>query len=236
MYVKVLYDNGAKKGMVSGWGFSCLIDGKYLFDTGETASSLMENKERMMVSISDLEGVIISHEHYDHTGGIWEVLKRKKAIKVYACSSFSDTFKECIKEAGGELILVDKPMKITDNLTLTGELGGTHKGEPIAEQSIIVNGEKGVSVITGCAHPGILKILSYAKKLIGTESFYMVFGGFHLQDLHNEGMSKIIEGLKKIGIEKIGPTHCTGERAKRMIRGAFNSNYISIKAGHVIQL
>ena len=236
MYIKVLYDNGAKKGMVSGWGFSCLIDGKYLFDTGEAASSLMENKDRMMVSISDLEGIIVSHDHYDHTGGIWEILKRKKGIKVYVCASFSDTFKECVKESGGELVLVDKPMTITDNIVLTGELRGTYKGDEIVEQSVIVKGEKGVSVITGCAHPGIVKILRYVKKIVDTRSFYMVFGGFHLKDVSVDELTKTIEALEKIDIQKIGPTHCTGEKAKRMIRGRFSGKYIPIKAGHIVQL
>ena len=60
MYVKVLYDRESKKGMDSGWGFSCLIDGKILFDTGDTSMSLVRNMDRMMVDLDAIDGVVIA--------------------------------------------------------------------------------------------------------------------------------------------------------------------------------
>jgi len=236
MYVKVLFDTEAKKGLLSGRGFSCLVDGRILFDAGEGSTSLVDNMDRMMVSARDLEGVVISHEHWDHTGGLWELLKRKKGLKVYACSSFSDTFKNCVKELGGELIFTDKFTEITDNIFVTGQIPGEYRDEEIAEQALVVKGDMGLSVITGCAHPGIVKILRYIKKKFRAKNLYMVFGGFHLNGMEREEIRKIIERIEKIGVRKAGPTHCSGEKARRMFGGRYLDNFIAVKAGHIIHL
>ena len=236
MYAKVLYDNKAKKGLLSGHGFSCLIDGKILFDTGETPTSLVENMDRMMVSASELEGVVISHDHWDHTGGLWEILKRKKGIKVYACRAFSKTFKDCVKELGGKLVLVDEPTEIAENVFVTGGIDGEYKGNKIIEQALVVKGDKGASVITGCAHPGIINVLKHVKSGLGLKKLYMVFGGFHLEGMDREDIGKVISGLKKMGVMKAGPTHCSGEKARRMFSGQYHDNFVAVKAGHIIHL
>ncbi len=87
-------------GLVSGHGFSCLLDGKILFDTGDAAESLLDNMKKLMVSIDDIEAVVISHDHWDHTGGLWEILKDRKGIKVYVLDSFSEELKKAVEDAG----------------------------------------------------------------------------------------------------------------------------------------
>jgi len=236
MYVKVLYDNRAKRGLLSGWGFSCLVDGKILFDTGEAPHSLVENMDRLMVDAAGIKGVVISHDHWDHTGGLWEVLKRKKGLKVYACSAFSDEFKDCVKESGGRLVLTDRPRKITEDIYVTGGIETDYKGEKLVEQALVVKGEKGTSVITGCAHPGIANIIKTVKKQRNVRKIYMVFGGFHLEGLEREEISGVISELKALGVKKAGPTHCSGEKARRMFSGQLHENFIAVKAGHIIQL
>ncbi|NQT33129.1 MAG: MBL fold metallo-hydrolase [Candidatus Omnitrophica bacterium] len=236
MYVKVLYDAEARRGLLSGKGFSCLIDGKILFDTAEGPNDLVENMDRLMVDLNDIEGVVISHDHYDHTGGLWEVLRRKKGLKVYACPSFSDTFKQCVEELGGELVFVDKPMEISKGIFTTGEMESLYKEEYMPEQALYVKGDKGVSIITGCAHPGILNILTHIKKTAGAKHLYMVFGGFHLDGMDRESIGDIITGFKKLGVEKAGPTHCSGTKARRIFSGQYHDNFIPVKAGHIIHL
>ncbi|MCK5450420.1 MAG: MBL fold metallo-hydrolase, partial [Candidatus Omnitrophica bacterium] len=97
-------------------------------------------------------------------------------------------------------------------------------------------GEKGVSVLTGCAHPGIINVLKYAKNRIGVEDLYMVFGGFHLAGMGREAIGEIISGLKKFGVQKAGPTHCSGDKAKRIFCGKYLDNFIDIKAGNEFQV
>lgn len=236
MYAKVIYDNKARRGLKSGWGFSCLFDGKVLFDTGSDAVPLLENMDRLMVSVEGIESVVISHDHWDHTGGLWEILRSRKGIKVYACRSFSEEFKKGVKELGGKLCFAEKPTEVSKNIFVTGEIEGEYKGEPIGEQALVVKGQKGSSIITGCAHPGIVEVITAVKKNMGIKKVYMAFGGFHLGDSKREDISGVIESLKKMGVSKVGPSHCTGEKARRIFSGKYHENFIPVKAGHIIQL
>ena len=106
----------------------------------------------------------------------------------------------------------------------------------MSEQALVVKGAKGFSVITGCAHPGVVAIIDSVKSKLKMKNIYMTFGGFHLDGLDREGIDGVITQLKKMGVKKVGPTHCTGERAKRMFRGKYHENYIPVKAGEIIQL
>ncbi|MFH1394790.1 MAG: MBL fold metallo-hydrolase [Candidatus Omnitrophota bacterium] len=236
MYVKVLFDQMAKKGLLSGKGFSCLVDGKILFDTGGTSAALVENMDRMMVSVEDLEGVVISHDHWDHTDGLWEILRRKKGLKVYVCPETSETFIRCIEELGGKPVLVECPTEIVENIFVVGGMKGIHKGVEISEQVLVVRGDNGLSVVTGCAHPGIVKVLEVVKDKLGVEKIYMAFGGFHLDGFDKAAIEKVIGEVKEMGLIKVGPTHCSGEKARRMFSGRYHENYIAVKAGHIIHL
>jgi len=236
MYVKVLYDNKAKKGLLPGEGFSCLVDGKILFDTGGTGGALVANMDRMMVTVSELEGVVISHDHWDHTDGLWEILKRKKGLKVYVCPGTDETFKKCVQELGGKVVTIEEPTEILDNIFVLGGLKGRHNEADIYEQVLVIKGDKGLSVITGCAHPGIVNVLQTVKDKIGVDRIYMAFGGFHMKNLDKTDIEKIILELRKMGLLKVGPTHCSGEKARRMFSGRYQENYIAIEAGHIIHL
>jgi 7,8-dihydropterin-6-yl-methyl-4-(beta-D-ribofuranosyl)aminobenzene 5'-phosphate synthase len=236
MYAKVIFDNKAKRGLGSGWGFSCLLDGKILFDTGPEAGMLTGNMDRLMVDAGKICSVVISHDHWDHTGGLWEILRLNKGVKVYACRPFSQEFKNGVKELGGKLCFADDPVEISKNIFVTGCLECEYKGELLSEQALVIKGQKGVSVVTGCAHPGILRMVAEVKESMGVRKIYMVFGGFHLEKTDREGINSVIDGLKKMGVSKVGPSHCSGDKARRVFKGKFHENYIPVKAGHIIQL
>ena len=236
MYAKILYDDKAKRGLRSGKGFSCLIDGKILFDTGGDPETLLENMERLMVSIEDLEAVVISHDRWDHTGGLWEILKRKKGLKVYACPSFSESFKDCVKELGGNLILVDQRKKVDENIYVTGSITAKCGDKDVGEQALIVKGEKGISVINGTTHAGVIDIVRHVQKDMKIAELYMVLGGFHLDEGDREYITGIASKLESLGVKKVGPTHCTDAKARRIFTGKYHGNCIPVKAGHIIQL
>ena len=107
MRIKVIFDKGAlDKNLCTGWGVSFLVDDKILFDTGENGEWLLKNMRSLGVEIKKIEAVVISHDHWDHWGGLWEILKEKKGLKVYSCPGFSKEFKDKAKEAQAELIEV----------------------------------------------------------------------------------------------------------------------------------
>jgi len=90
-----------------------LIDEKILFDTGENGQWLMENMGNLKEDKNKIKAVVISHDHWDHTGGLWELLKRKKGLIVYACPNFSPEFKEKAKGLKGKLVETEKVTEIT---------------------------------------------------------------------------------------------------------------------------
>jgi len=200
MKITIIYNNEANAGLKSGWGFSCLIEDKekILFDTGDDGEKLIYNMKQLNVEPKDIDKVAISHNHWDHNGGLKEFLKLNGNAKVFHPKSFS------------------KPTEISPGVHSTGALG-----KLIKEQSLVVNTEKGNLVITGCAHPGLEKIIEEARQL-GT--IYGIAGGFH-------GFSKL-EKLQ--GIKLIAPCHCT--KYKQEIKQRYPAQFREIKAGDIIEI
>jgi len=200
MKITIVYDNEANSGFKSGWGFSCLIETeeKVLFDTGDSGENLIYNLRQLNIQPESVAAVVISHNHWDHTSGLKEFLKLNNRAEVFQPKSFS------------------KPTEISPGVHSTGALGTF-----IKEQSLVVNTEKGNLVITGCAHPGLGKIIDKANQL---GKIYGVLGGFH-------GFSKL-EKLQ--GIKLIAPCHCT--KYIQQIRAEYPAEFVEIKAGSILEI
>ena len=237
MIVKIIFNNDViNSAFVNGWGFSCLVDDRILFDTGEKAEYLFNNMEKMKINIPAIEAVVISHDHWDHTGGLWELLKKREKIKVYACFGFSKEFKDKVAKLGGKLIEVDRFVNITENIYVTGEIIGRYNTGFIAEQALVVKTKTGINVITGCSHPGIIRIIEKVKEELSQEKIHFVFGGFHLMDKDKREVKLIADKLKDMGIDRVGPTHCSGYDAQMIFKERYGDNFIFIKAGQVLEI
>jgi len=72
--ITIVYDNEANASLKSGWGFSCLIETeeKILFDTGDSGEKLIYNLRQLNIQPESIDAVVISHNHWDHTGGLEE--------------------------------------------------------------------------------------------------------------------------------------------------------------------
>ena len=211
MKSRILYDNIAEEGFRSGWGFSCLIGEHVLFDVGADLNTLLFNMRKASVELDEIDKVVLSHEHHDLVGGI-QVLSMRKNVKVFTPCSFSNHFKRKISMLGEVTsVEVDEPIEISEGLYLTGVLGYF-----IREQSLIVETEKGLTVVTGCSHPGLEKILNHASAL---GKLYGVVGGFH-------GFSKL---QSLVGLSLIAPCHCT--RKKKEIHERFPETSVRCYAG-----
>ncbi|MGB9759436.1 MAG: MBL fold metallo-hydrolase [Thermoproteota archaeon] len=195
MRIKILYDNRAKSGFKSAWGFSCLIESekeKILFDTGWDGTLLLFNMEKLQVNPKEIKKIVISHEHWDHVGGLPYVLNKinNPEVEVFLLKSFSRRLKNEVSTRA-KVVEVSEAKKVSEGVFTTGELG-----EAIKEQSLFIETKNGFVVITGCAHPGIDKILEFVKKF---GKIYWVLGGFH--DFSN------LSYLKDIPV--LSPCHCT---------------------------
>jgi 7,8-dihydropterin-6-yl-methyl-4-(beta-D-ribofuranosyl)aminobenzene 5'-phosphate synthase len=230
----ILYDNYLyKEGTMPDWGFSCLIEGTektILFDTGTQPQILMHNVNFLNVDLSKVQQIVISHNHGDHTGGLSAVLERNHEVTVYLPISFPSEFIARVEKLRAKVQTVDKPLEICRNVYLTGEMG-----DDIKEQSLIIDTSKGLIIVTGCSHPGIVNILKLSKKILD-KPIYLVLGGFHLLDKSDAELQKVLEGFKELKVEKCGATHCTGEKAIAMLKNSFGENYLPMGTGKILEI
>jgi len=232
--ITILYDNYVhEKGTQSDWGFSCLIENTsktILFDTGTDPAILNKNVKILNKELGQIDAIVISHNHGDHTGGLFDVLKRLDKVEVYLPHSTPGPNMNKVEKAGAVLFYERDLIQICENCYLTGELG-----DNIKEQSLIIDTEKGLVLVTGCSHPGIVNIVKRAKELLDKE-VYMVLGGFHLMRYSTEMTNEIIAKLRTMGVKKCGPTHCSGDETIQIFREAFGNNFIQLGTGQVIEI
>jgi 7,8-dihydropterin-6-yl-methyl-4-(beta-D-ribofuranosyl)aminobenzene 5'-phosphate synthase len=208
------------------WGFACLIQTSeitVLFDTGGDGPTLMDNLAALTFDPGEIDAVVLSHIHGDHTGGLDALLTANDRLTVYLPRSFPAEFKAHLRN---RVVEVSESMAIADHIRTTGELGTA-----IVEQALMVETEQGLIVLTGCAHPGVVEIVRQAKAY---GDVYLVMGGFHLTGKSVDEVGAVIAELKRLGVQKIAPCHCTGEPAIRLFEAEFGPNFI--RAGVGLQL
>ena len=227
----ITYDNNRFDDRLKvAWGFSCLINingVSILFDTGGDPKTLRYNMDKLLIDIKSIDVVVLSHFHVDHVGGLYSIIKSNNDVRVYAPSSFSSSFKKKIQNHGCEVIEVRDYIQICEGVASTGELGVA-----IKEQSLLVNTPKGLVVVTGCSHPGILRIIKKAKELTGT-NIHLVMGGYHITTSSLNEMTSLIRHFQDLGVEKVGPCHCSGDIVRTMFKQAYTKDFIEVGVGKI---
>jgi 7,8-dihydropterin-6-yl-methyl-4-(beta-D-ribofuranosyl)aminobenzene 5'-phosphate synthase len=225
----VVYDNrSADSRLGTAWGFACLIETgatTILFDTGGDGQLLLNNMETLGIDPQTIDVLVLSHIHSDHTGGLDRLLAINDRLTVYLPRSFPASFKARIHNP---IVEVSEPMVIADHIRTTGELGTS-----IVEQALIIETQRGLIVLTGCAHPGIVEIVRAAQALGAVD---LVMGGFHLADYSTAKVEDVIAELNRSGVQRAAPSHCTGDRAIEQFRAAFGVGFIPIGAGAVVHV
>ena len=230
--ITVVYDNYPyREGLRTSWGFACVVRGTektILFDTGGDASILLSNMDKLGIDPRDIDVIVLSHIHGDHVGGLHGFLESNPHVTVYLPKSFTKSFKDGVKAYGVEVVEVHEPTRICTAVYSTGELGTW-----IKEQSLVIRTDKGLVVITGCAHPGIVNIVTKARELLD-DNILLVMGGFHLLDKSRAEIEKIINSFKQLGVQYVGACHCSGDTARRMFASEYKERFINIGVGKAI--
>lgn len=230
--ITVIFDNNLyEPGLTESWGFSCLIEGcekTILFDTGGDGDILSGNMNKLGVNPEDIDVIVLSHIHGDHTDGLPSVLSKNNDVTVYVLQTFPYSFKEDVKGRGAEVVSVEDPIRICKNVYSTGLLS-----YPVDEQSLIIRTDRGLIVITGCAHPGIVRIVKKAKELLQDEVL-LVMGGFHLRDIGRSDIEEIVSDFRELGVLYAGPCHCSGYTARELFKEEYGRYYIEIGVGKII--
>jgi 7,8-dihydropterin-6-yl-methyl-4-(beta-D-ribofuranosyl)aminobenzene 5'-phosphate synthase len=207
--VTVLYDNRALTAETrADWGFSCVIRGfeqTVLFDTGAAGETLMHNMEVLGVDPREIDAVVLSHGHSDHTGGLDALLAANPTVTVHRDSSVA----------------------ICPGIVMTAPMGS------VGESGLVLETASGPVLITGCAHTGVVEMTKAASALAG-RPVMAVMGGFHLASASAGDVERIIGELTALGVERCGPAHCTGEAATSRMKEAFAAGFIEMGVGAVV--
>jgi 7,8-dihydropterin-6-yl-methyl-4-(beta-D-ribofuranosyl)aminobenzene 5'-phosphate synthase len=241
-------------------GFGALVvvrkegrEHRVLFDTGNTPDGIVENMRMMDLSPGDVEAIVLSHGHSDHTTGMDGITRalgptnlpvlihpqfwnrRRLAFPGREPFELPTTSKGALEDAGFEIVEEERPSFLLDGSVLvTGEVDRTtpfehgmpgqqaHKGgewvpDPLIleDQALLMNvREKGLVILTGCGHSGIINVVRYATKITGTSEVYAIIGGFHLGGPAFEPIiPDTVEALAAFDPGVVVPTHCTGYKA-----------------------
>lgn len=241
------------------WGFAALVevDGqRLLFDTGGHPDTVQRNLRELGLDVSNVERVILTHNHADHTAGLVPLRRELKKTQPRALArtwvgdgiflprvsaegkpvETLSRIKTEYEREGGQFVTVSKPVEIVPGAWLTGPVPRVHpernwssvgqvrtaRGlveDTIPEdQALVFDTDKGLVVLFGCGHAGVINTLEYATKSIKNAPVYAVIGGMHLFGLNDEGLAWAAGKLKDFGLKQMMGAHCTGIEAVFQIR------------------
>jgi 7,8-dihydropterin-6-yl-methyl-4-(beta-D-ribofuranosyl)aminobenzene 5'-phosphate synthase len=231
--ITVVYDNNEHDPRLeTGWGFACVVEGfekRILFDTGGDGDVLLANMKTLGLDAQDLDAVFLSHIHGDHVGGLPRVLEANPAVTVYTPASFPVGFKEEVKGTGAAVVEVTAAWDICPGVGSTGEMGTS-----IVEQALVARTPRGLVVITGCAHPGIVEVVARARDLYG-DDVHLVMGGFHLRAAADAELRDVAASFREMGVRYAGPCHCSGDRAREIFAEELSERYLKVGVGTEVE-
>lgn len=264
-------------------GFSALVtvttakrESKILFDAGRTPDGLAHNMRFLGISPDDIETIVLSHGHFDHTTGLdgfartlgranlpvvihpdfWH--RRRIKLPGYEPWELPSTSKSALEGVGFEIVEDRQPSFLLDGSVLvTGEVDRTNDFEPgfpmqemlrngvwskdplvLDDQALVVHvRDKGLVVMTGCGHAGVVNTVSYARRLTGVEHVHAIIGGFHLSGpLFEPLIPKVCAAFSRFAPDVIVAAHCTGWRAMHALAAAFPGAFVPNCVGSRFQL
>jgi 7,8-dihydropterin-6-yl-methyl-4-(beta-D-ribofuranosyl)aminobenzene 5'-phosphate synthase len=269
--------------LVAEHGFSALVtirkgrrDHHLLFDAGVSPDGLVENMSRLDIDPGDIEAIVCSHGHFDHTTGLdglsrrlgrtnlpvllhpdfWN--RRRVHLPGREAVEIPTTSRRALEGVGFTIVEERQPSFLLDgSVLITGEVDrttGYERGFPIQDawrdgawtpdplvlddQALVVHvSGKGLVVLTGCGHAGVVNICRYALRLTGVDRLYTVMGGFHLNGpLFEPLIDRVCTDLAALGPSVVVPAHCTGWRAHHALARRFGEAFVPNSVGTRFEL
>jgi 7,8-dihydropterin-6-yl-methyl-4-(beta-D-ribofuranosyl)aminobenzene 5'-phosphate synthase len=235
---------------------------RVLFDTGQS-DLLVQNAKALNIDLSRADAIVLSHGHYDHTGGLSTVLGIAPKALLYLhpaaielkfswnspkpCSiGMPDSAKKAIRSR--QIIWTKFPTQVFDGIGLTGQVPRTNSFEDtggqffldegcrepdqlLDDQALFIESSKGLIIVFGCAHAGVVNTLQWISNIKPRKNFYAVMGGMHLLNADPERIERTIAAFREYDLQKIGPAHCTGGNVVERIRSAFPERCFDCSVG-----
>jgi 7,8-dihydropterin-6-yl-methyl-4-(beta-D-ribofuranosyl)aminobenzene 5'-phosphate synthase len=281
MRARVLCENSvfANQGAFAEHGWSVWLEthaGTFLFDTGP-GNTLRNNAAHFGIPLEHADGILISHHHYDHTGGLLAALRTIRyepdhpPVPVYAHPDlFKDSFydrkgklafvgvehkRAALELAGAEFRLDANWREIASGIFMTGEVPRVtdyefgdqnikHYGasgeiivDPVRDdQTVVIDTPVGMVVALGCSHAGLVNILTLICEKTGKSRIHTLFGGTHLGPVGADQVDRTIAALHQFDIERIGVSHCTGQKVGARMAHEFGDRFFFCNVGTVVEV
>ena len=264
------------KGGLGEHGFAAYVEterGNYLFDTGR-GEALIPNLWKFDKDPLSIQKIILSHGHYDHTGGLPSILELLDGVDILAHPDVFSTryhisqkdgkevrrfvglkFQRAYLESlGGRFILEKNFRQVTREMFLTGEvprrtsfekgdlklfaeIQGKLISDPFGDdQSLAIESEKGLVLLLGCAHSGMINTLEHVVEKTGQDKVHAIIGGTHLDFAAPLQVEETISALKKFKVERIGVSHCTGLKAASRLYAEFGERFFFGQVGEALEV
>ena len=264
--VSVLCDNHSQRETLGKeWGLSISIelpqDKLWLLDCA-TTSLFLENAKEMGIQPEKAKAMALSHGHWDHTGGMDDLMKAGFMGPVYAHPDFAA--KRYTKEDDGSVkeahfpceypgtIIVRDHVELDDGLYMITEIPrrkgffeateGLYTDQNLTEIDhvpddafLLLMSKAGPVVILGCCHSGLGNSLYHLRDLTGIDSVHAIIGGLHLYESDEkefENTAKIIEEFRP---EMVSPGHCTGDDGYKFLKNRLSCEVLPMGSGAVYQ-
>ncbi len=266
--ITILVDNEAREDLASAHGFSLWLEAgnrHILFDTGQ-GDTIARNAESLGIDLGLADSIVLSHGHYDHSGGLSETLQHARKADLY-CHPASVSPRYSVRDGTSknirmpstsmvaldrlpheQLHLIQHQHFLNECIGLTGPIprksdfedtGGPffldrkgQRADPIDDDlALWVNTEKGLVVIVGCAHAGLVNTLRHIQHCTDNRPITAVIGGFHLLNATTQRLERTITALQEFSLDRIIPCHCTGDMAVEALRNAFGERVLPGETG-----
>lgn len=265
-------------------------DNIFLFDTGISENGVIHNADIFGIDFDKIDGIILSHGHFDHFAGLINILKRMASSPRQTSNHNIDIFthpdaflrrweilpdgkrakspildERQLQQLGAKIHkntgVTRLPSEESSLLAITGEIPREtrfEKGFPFQyaedpdnenklvpdplikdDQAIVANVlDKGLVILTGCGHAGVINTINYTKKITGINKIHAIIGGFHLPadgGIYEAAIEPTLKELQKANPDYLVPCHCTGWKATNRIIETMPEKFIQSSVGTTFQ-
>ena len=267
--VTILYDSfGKSPSLTMDWGFAALVEyggQRILFDTGNNAKIFEHNVKALGVDLRNIDFVVISHRHSDHTSGLTYLLSVNPKVKIYVPDEFWGLFARGPKNdfyrknpslppemryygghppeileggtpwPGGNFVPISQRTEVAPGIFILSGVSTSPGTLELRELSLAIKSPQGVILIVGCSHPGVEHIVQEATAI--DPHISILFGGLHQIQQPDPEVTRIAAVLHdQYKLERVAPGHCTGEPEFSALKRSFGDHYVYAGLGSVVDL
>lgn len=265
--ITILYDAfGKRTDLRKDWGYAALVEyqgRRILFDTGNDSEFLRHNVEVLGLDLRNLDWVVISHRHGDHTDGLRYLLSINPHVRVAAANDeyfggptpnnffanpvdslpahmryFDGRVPSTIPHGSpwkhANLQRVATELQLAPGVRVVGNLSRGRFFTETPELSLVIESPEGQILLVGCSHPGIEQILESIQS--SSRPVRLLVGGLHWLSLPNAEIERLTRALRtRWNVASVAPGHCTGEVGFSILQREYGEQYVHAGVGTVIE-